>query len=336
MDQLPRFCSVVLLIAALAVVSGCSVLQSADPPRPRVARIGYLGSDPQLTAASLDRFREGLRDAGWVEGQNLVIEYRWYEDHPERVPDLAAELITSKPDVVTATVVPTALALLRATDSIPIVLLGVSDPVAAGLISSYARPGGNVTGTSRTAGRPLGPKLLELLGQIVPRLARVAVIYESANPLGVNDVQDIQAAAQSIGIDVRPVAIASPGDLEPQLDAALAGQPQAIIQSVGGSIIPFQQPTIVAFTIRHRLPSASSLATATTAGGLLYYGPDVPALARRAASHHVDRILRGAKPGDLPVEQATSFDLIINRTTAEALGVTMPQEVAAQVTQWID
>jgi putative ABC transport system substrate-binding protein len=303
---------------------------------PRLAHVAALRGFPNNpgTREQFDAFREGLRDAGWIEGQNLVIETRFYEDHPERMPDLATELVALKPDVLVAGINPSVLALKRATESIPIVFLAMPDPVTSGIIASYARSGGNITGTTRTGGVPLGPKQLDLLSQVVLGLLRVAVVYESASEQGVSEFQAIQGAAQSIGIDAQPVPIASPDEVPTALEAGLAGRPQALIEG-GGVIIPSSQDAIIGFATRHRLPSASDLETATAAGGLIYYGPDVRALYRRAGNYYVDRILRGAKPADVPVEQATVFNLIINRTTAQALGVTIPPEVAAQVTEWI-
>jgi putative ABC transport system substrate-binding protein len=215
----------------LALASGCGLLPFAA--RPRVARIGLSWSGAQENAAGIDAFRAGLRDAGWVEGQNLVIDERHYEDHPERMSDLAAELVALKPDVLVGTQVPS-LAFMRVTDSIPIVFGGIADPVGLGLIASYARPGGNVTGTSRTAGSTLTRKLLDVLRQLVPGLARVAVVFDPASPSSVSDLGDIQAAAQALGIDVQAVGISSSGDPERALEAALAGHPQALLGAAGG------------------------------------------------------------------------------------------------------
>jgi putative ABC transport system substrate-binding protein len=322
-------------MAGLALVSACDRLPFVA--KPRVARIGYLwgGSTATATTGNVG-LRDGLRDAGWVEGQNLVIEDNLFEDHPERIQDLAAELVASKPDVLIGGNTEIVTALKRATDSIPIVFLAISDPVGSGLIASYARPGGNVTGTSRTAGSTLGPKLLELLRQLVPGLARVAVVFEPASPAGVIEFRDIQAAAQRAGVEAQAVEISSPGDLARALDAAMAGHPQALIET-GGSIIPANQPSIIGFAIQDGLPTAAaSTFNSVGAGGLLFYGPNVPALYRRAGSYYVDRILRGAKPADLPVEGPISFELLVNQSTAQALGIAIPPELAAQVTEWIE
>jgi putative ABC transport system substrate-binding protein len=223
---------------------------------------------------------------------------------------------------------------LRASESIPIVMLAVADPVRSGPIASYARPGGNVTGTSRSTGTSLGVKLLDLLRQLVPGLARVAVVFEPVHLASKDDIRDIAAAAQLTGIDVQAIGITSPEDLEPALNACLAGQPQALISN-GGVIVTPHFSAIAGFALQHRLPTTSYSIGSLAAGGLLFYGPQLVPLFRRAGSYHVDRILRGAKPADLPVEGPTVFDLVINRTTAAALGLTIPPDVATQVTEWV-
>jgi putative ABC transport system substrate-binding protein len=270
-----------------------------------------------------------------------VIEERTFRDHPERIPDLAAELVAVQPDVLLAGAGDTAKALAHATDSIPIVFAGVDDPVTTGLIRSYARPGGNVTGTTRSSEGALGPKLLDLLRQIVQGLTRVAVVFELRQPAYLSDWQAIEAAAPLIGIEAQRVDIASAGDLAGALEAALASHPQALIVDVGGgTIIPAtNQPALSAvhgFALQHGLPTASRDTTVKSVGGLLYYAPNLASLFRRAASHHVDSVLRGAKPADLPVEGPTVFELIVNRTTAKTLGLIIPPDFSAQVTEWVD
>jgi putative ABC transport system substrate-binding protein len=231
--------------AGLALVNGCGSLPFAA--QPRVARIGYLWSGSELTADLTAAYVAGLRDAGWIEGQNLVIEFRTYGDHLENIPDMAAELVALKPDVLLAGSTDVAQAFMRATNSIPIVFAGANDPVSSGIAASYARPGGNVTGTARTAGS-LGPKHLDLLRQVVPGLARVAVVFEFWNAGEVNDWHAVQAVAESIGIDAQAVGTASADDLERVLEASLAGYPLALITAVTtGTIIPAtNQPAVAA------------------------------------------------------------------------------------------
>jgi putative ABC transport system substrate-binding protein len=301
-------------------------------PQARVARVAWSWSGAEANTSQADAFRAGLRDAGWVEGKNLVVDERHYGDHPERMPDLAAQLMALKPDVLAGTQVPS-VAFIRATDSIPIVFAAVADPVGLGLITNYARPGGNVTGTSRTVGNSLTRKLLDLLRQLVPGIARLAVVYDLTNPPSVSDLHDAEAVAQSLGIDVQAVAITPSDDPRPSLDAALIGRPQALLEAAGG-VNPLLHPSVTDFATQHRLPTVSP--NSFMAGTLLYYGPDLSALAHRAGTYYVDRILRGAKPGDLPVEGPTVFELIVNRTTAHELGLSLPAEFAAQVTRWVD
>jgi putative ABC transport system substrate-binding protein len=300
----------------------------------------YVGS-PLALNPYVAAIRDGLQEAGWVEGRNLVIEERWYEDHPERIPDLAAELMALKPDVLVAANVDSVRAFMSATDSIPIVFIDVADPVGLGLIASYARPGGNVTGNSRApSDSSLGPKLLDLLRQLVPGLASVAVAFATFVPgdVGVSEWQAIRTAAQSIGIDAEAVAIASLDDAQHALDTALAGNPQAIIFSVNSGFAiratgQFLADAITSFALQHGLPTA---ALRTSAGGLMYYGADISGLFRRAGSFYVDRILRGAKPADIPVEGPTEFELVVNLTVARALAIAIPPEFASLVTRWID
>lgn len=246
--------------AGVALVNGCGVLSFAT--QPRAAHLALLWSGSEVNAYLPAAWRDGLREAGWAEGQNLVFEERTYRDHPERIPDLAAELVALKPDVLLAGSTDVVQALTRATDSIPIVFAAINDPVGIGLVASFARPGGNVTGTSRTGVGSLGPKLLDLLRQLLPELARVAVVFELANAGEVNDWHSVQAVAPSIGIEAQAVAIASADDLERALDAALAGRPQALIVSVNaGTLVPrANQPAITAiadFALQRGLPSAS-------------------------------------------------------------------------------
>jgi putative ABC transport system substrate-binding protein len=256
---------------------------------------------------------------------------------------MAAELVALKPDVLLTGGANGALPLQGATDSIPIVFASIPDPVGLGLVASYARPGGNITGTTSSLEKSLGPKFLDLLRQLIPGLTRVAIVLQSGSATGENDIRAIQAAAQSIGIDAQAVEIGPAldiNDLERTLDAALADNPEALISTVAGSFLTRDrepQPAnavIMGFATQRRLPTVAS--GIGVAGNLLYYGHNLVALYRHTSNYYVDRILRGAKPADLPVEGPTVFDLIVNRTTAQALGLTIPPDLAAQVTQWVD
>jgi putative ABC transport system substrate-binding protein len=260
----------------------------------------WTGSD--LTAYLPAAWRDGLRDAGWVEGRNLIFEERTYGDHPERIPVLAAELVARKPDVLLSGATDTAQALLRATSSIPIVFAALTDPVASGLVASFARPGGNVTGTSRTSAGSLGPKLLELLRQLMPGLVRVAVVYELRDPTFEEDWRAIHAVSESIGIEAQgvPLGVASADDVEGALGAALAARPQAVMVYVSaGTIIPgTSQPVLTAvttFAMQHGLPAASRDTSTRPIGGVLFHGAKVVPLYRRAGSYP-----RGSHPARSP------------------------------------
>jgi putative ABC transport system substrate-binding protein len=321
--------------AGMALTAGCGLMPFAS--QSAVAHLGLMWTGSEATRFLPAAWRDGLREAGWVEGENLVIEERSYQDQPERIPDLVAELVASKPEVLLAGATDVAQALARASDSTPIVFGGLVDPVAAGLIASYARPGGNLTGTSRTGAGSLGPKLLDLLRQLVPDLTRVDVVYE-LRAFG-NDWYATQTAAASVGIEAQPVPLASTEDLERALETVAADRPQALLVYIGGGVLipatgQLALSTVADFALQHGLPSITTNQPARSA--LLFYGAQLAPLFRRAGNYHVDRILRGARPADLPVEGPTVFDLTINRTTARSLGVTVPPEFAAQVTQWVD
>jgi putative ABC transport system substrate-binding protein len=314
--------------AGLAVVNGRASLtfmaQSA------VARIGWCWSGAPVSASQADAFRAGLRDAGWLEAKNLVIDTRFYGDQPQRMPEIAAELFALKPYLLTGGLVPT-LTYVKLTDKLPIVMASVPDPVGLGLIASYARPGGNVTGTSRTGDCTPRLKELEFLRELVPALTRLAIVFNPNISAAQTELRNIQSTASALGIDSQAVPITSTDDIEPTLETALARHPQAIQVAV---ITPEHHPGIVAFAVRHGLPCVGG--EVQVAGALLQYLADVVALQYRTGNFYVDRVLRGAKPADLPVEGPAVFNLIVNRTTAKTLGLAIPPQFAAQVTEWID
>jgi putative ABC transport system substrate-binding protein len=322
----------IVLLTGFIAAAGFGWLASPS----RVAHIGFTGSSLSTLAVreGVDGFREGLRDAGWVEGRNLTIEYRWVEDHPERTTSVAEELVALKPDAIVCTTLSAVQAAMHASNSVPIVMVGVVDPVGTGAIASLAHPGGNVTGTSRSVERGQGPKRLTLLREVLPGLSRAAVVFDPGVPAGVNDVREILEAGRRIGVEVQPVPIASVDEMDRVLNASLAGRPEALIYSTAGLLLAFNQRVIVDFASRHHLPSIGWVRSWTEEGGLMSFGPDGTALYRRAA-YYVDRILRGAKPGDLPVEQPTAFEFVVSLKAAEALGLSIPPDVAAQVTDWV-
>ena len=295
--------------------------------------IGYLGNaSPSLEAALVDAFREGLRQLGYVEGQNLVITYQWAEGQQERFAALAAELVRLQPDVILTAGTPGTLAAKHATQSIPIVTAIAGDPVAAGLVSSLAKPGGNVTGLS-TLATELEGKRLELFKQAIPTLSRVAALLNPANPFATLAWKALQPAAEALGVQLQPVEARGPQDLERALATVKEARPDGLIIVPDRFLLTYRA-SIVHFMAEHRLPGMFPFRQFVEEGGLLAYGPDYTDMYRRAATY-VDKILRGAKPADLPMEQPTKFELVINLKTAHALGLTIPPPLLFQADQVI-
>jgi len=327
---------IALRVSLTLVVLVTTGLGEAQPIA-KIARIGYLGvdlasDDPRTREA----FLQGLRGLGYVEGRNVLIEYRDAKGKPERFPALAAELVALKVDViVTAGGTLAALAAKRATTTIPVVFAGVGDPVADGLVTSLARPGGNLTGLSLVL--QLVDKLLELLKQAVPEVSRVALLLkpDAAPDRTIKDyLQAAEAAAQALGVRLQVVEARGPEDFDrafSDMARARAGALAVLATPVFNSA---RRP-LVDLAAKNRLPTVFSLSDYVDAGGLISYGPDRRDLFRRVATY-VDRILKGAKPGDLPVEQPTKFELVINLKTAKALGLTIPQSVLARADRVIE
>ncbi len=308
---------------------GCG---EAQQPK-KVPRIGYLSSgDPAGESARAEGIRLALRELGYIEGQNIAIEYRYGmgRGNVDRAPELAAELVRLKVDIiVVAGGGPVIRAAKNATKTIPIVMMGAGpDPVEAGLVESLARPGGNVTGITNLS-RELGGKRLELLKEAVPKLARVAVLYDPANPGIVREVKEVlPVAARALGLTIQPWEVRNVDDFE-RVFAALSKQRPDGLYVPGGRLMRAHQKRIVGFALKSRLPSMYPYREAVDAGGLMYYGADVADSYRRVATY-VDKILKGAKPADLPVEQPTKFELVINLKTAKQIGLTIPQKVLAR------
>jgi putative tryptophan/tyrosine transport system substrate-binding protein len=301
----------------------------------KVARIGYLAANLGANRELLEAVRQGLRDLGYVEGRNLVIEYRSAEGQPERLPSLAAELVALKVDVIVTSGTPQALAAKQATRTVPIVFAGVSDPVRSGLVTSLAQPGGNATGSSLLAPELVG-KSLEQLKQAVPGVSRVAVLWQPG-ALGERTdkemVKGADVAARTLG--VRPQFVEARGPAN--FDRAFSDMTKA---HAGGLVVlstpmfASERRRLVALAAKNRLPAVYPLREYVDAGGLMAYGPNAVDMYRRAATY-VDKILKGAKPADLPVEQPTKFELVINLKTAKALGLTIPQSVLARADEVI-
>jgi putative tryptophan/tyrosine transport system substrate-binding protein len=287
----------------------------------KVPQIGYLtAQSPDSVALSSEAFRQGLQELGYVEGKTIVIAYRFAEEKRDRLPELAAELVRLKVDLIVAHTASAARAAKHATQTIPIVMVGVGwDPVETGLVESLARPGGNLTGLTSLGGE-LSRKRLELLTEVVPRGSRVAVLWDGANPANRRNVHELETAAHALGLTVQAWEVQGTEGFE-RLFAALTQERPDALYVAGGPLMGTNRKRIADFAFKSRLPSVYEWRGAVEDGGLMSYGPNGAAAQRRAASY-VDKILKGAKPGDLPVEQPTKFELILNLRTAQALGVT--------------
>jgi putative ABC transport system substrate-binding protein len=315
-----RIWSAVGLLGWLAVLLVPAPV-SAQPPR-LVARVGILNSGAAQDAR-VDYLRYELRDLGYIEGQNLDIVYRWADGRPERLLELAADLVASPVDVIVA-IGASVWAAKQQTRTVPIVIAFSGDPVGTGMVSSLARPEANLTGVSLMSS-DLAAKRFELLTQTVPGMARLAVLYTPAERAAAPELQATEDAARSLGVTLHPLEGRQPEDLERLFAAAAHGRADALI--VFAHVFAFQhRRRILELAARHRLPTMYGWREFVDVGGLMSYGPNVQAMVRRAA-HYVDRILKGGKPGDLPIEQPTKFELVVNLKTAKALGLTIPQSV---------
>ena len=330
------YCRRQLLQGSLAL-AGFILLSGCDTPGPPVAkprRIGFLAVGSREGRAFLiDGFLQGLRERGYVEGQNIVIEYRFSDDRNDRLPELAAELVALKVKLILASGTPASFAAKQATSTIPIVMGGIAaNPVETGLIASLARPGGNVTGMSMMSSQ-LSGKRLELLKEIVPGLARVAVFWNPPNPAYGPILKELEAAAPTLGLKLQRLEVRVPGDFEGAFKAATRQRAGALI-APGDPLLANHRKVVADLALKYRLPTTMDIKEFVEAGGLLSLGPDLADLYRRSASH-VDKILKGAHPSDLPMEQPSKFDLFVNLKTAQALGLTIPQSVMLQATQVI-
>jgi putative ABC transport system substrate-binding protein len=327
-----------LLVRALIVTLGilaAPLAAAAQQPAGKVPRIGYLApsSPSDATPGFVGAFRQGLRDLGYVEGKNIVIEYRSAEGKQERLPDLAAELVRLKVDIIVATTTSVALATKNATRTIPIVGVLVADPVGMGLVASLARPGGNITGTS-AFGIEIGAKQLELLKETVPRISRVAVLYNPAGGYSGPLLRELEGAARTLGVQLQLLEIRSPNELDRAFSAMTKERAGALFVP-GDAMLLVHRTQIAELAARSRLPALYGLRQHVEAGGLMSYSANFSDLFRRAATY-VDKILKGTKPADLPVEQPTRFELIINLKTAKALGISIPPSVLIRADKVIE
>jgi putative tryptophan/tyrosine transport system substrate-binding protein len=324
--------SILIAVTLLAVAVTAEAQQPAKVPR-----IGYLSSlDPARESARAEAIRLALRERGYIEGQNIAIEYRYSEGKPGQLPELAAELVRLKVDIILVTgSVRLMQAAKNATKTIPIVMMGGEiDPVEAGLVKSLARPGGNVTGVTNLVAE-LGGKCLELLKEAVPKLARVAVLYNPDYPGSVFALKEVlPAAARALGLTVRSWEVRAADDFEKVFAALNKQRPDGLYVPGGGQLMNANMKRIAGLALKSRLPSVYNSREYVDAGGLMSYGADQAESYRRVA-YYVDRILKGAKPADLPVEQPTKFELVINLKTAKQIRLTIPPEVLARASRLI-
>jgi len=303
----------------------------------QVWRIGFLSARSRpdvLDSDMFGAFPRGMRELGYIEGKNLEIQWRYGEGKPERLPGLAAELVRLKVDVIVASETQAISAAKLATTIIPIVMAGAGDPIGSGLVKSLARPGGNVTGLSNFTG-DISPKLLDLLRSIVPKLTRVAVLVNPANPAHTATVEGVQNAARAAGLQTLIVEARSAQEIENAFAAMVKGNAGAVVVQPDPMFFSQERGQIVNLAAKNRLASIMTFRGYADAGGLMTYGHDWAENYRRAATY-VDKILKGAKPGDLPVEQPTLFELHINRKTARALGLTIPQSLLVSADKVIE
>jgi ABC-type uncharacterized transport system substrate-binding protein len=301
-------------------------VQAQGKPR----RIGFLGGFEYPAP-----LRSGMDEKGWIEGKNLIVDYRYFEGHIERLPALAAELVALKPDLLICTTAQAAIALKSATATIPIVFVGIANPVALDLVQSLSHPGGNITGLTTFVPGDFNAKQIEILRELVPGASKIAILANPGNPMHVLSLaEEVPRAARNLGIAL-PVVEATSAE---QLDiafASAAGQRADAILVFGDTMVLRQASRVVALAAEHRLPAMYLFGQFTNVGGLISYGPDLPDLFHRAGGY-VDNILKGAKPSDLPVEQPTKFELVINLKAVKALGLTVPPSLLVRADKVIE
>jgi putative tryptophan/tyrosine transport system substrate-binding protein len=318
----------------ITLLGGAAVWPLAAQAQQRSPRIGFMGNSTAVLEANLVRpFRERLRELGYEEGRNIVIDYRWADGDYERFPTLVAELLAARVEVIVTAGTPAALAVKRATSTVPLVMVAVGDPVGTGLVPSLARPSGNLTGLSSIA-PDLEGKRLQLLREVVPKLSYVGVFFNPANLFHTVSMQQARAAAEALGIRLAPLSVRASQELDGAFATILKEKPDAILV-LADRVYLHERKRMMDFAARHRLPSVNAHREMVEAGGLMVYGPSYEEMHRRAADY-VDKILKGAKPGDLPIEQPAKFTLVINLTTAKALGLDVPATLLARADEVIE
>jgi putative ABC transport system substrate-binding protein len=324
------------LLVAFGLGALAAALPSIAQQQGKIWRIGFLAPRSRPTSSDPDvygAFPQGMRELGYVEGKNFVVEWRFADGKFERLPGLAAELVRMKVDVIVAAGTVATEVAQRATTTIPIVIAASVDPVGSGFVKSLARPGGNITGLS-LATSDFSPKHLELLMTAVPKLSRVAVLVSPDNSAHPGVLKSVQAASQKLGVQVLPVNARTPEDIERGFAMMKRERAEAVIVAADAFFF-LQRRQIAELALRHRLASMASNREYAAAGGLMSYGQNIADFYRRAATF-VDKILKGAKPGELPIEQPTIFELVINLKTAKALGLAIPQELLLRADKVIE
>jgi putative tryptophan/tyrosine transport system substrate-binding protein len=310
----------VILASELLAVAG----ETGAQPGGKLYRIGYLNAGPNPPTVPLAVFSDALRDLGWIEGKTFVVESRFADNRLDRLPELAAELVRLKVDMIVTVGTLAPLAAKRATSTIPIVMLSAGDPVGSGIVSNLARPGGNITGSSLNSPELAG-KRLQLLKEMLPGIATVAVLWNDANPYPARVFAETEVAGRTLGMRILSLPVHDANGVPMALDAALRSGARGLI-TVEDPFTGSQRVQIIDFAARHRLPAMYGLREFADMGGLVSYGTSLAGQSRRGAQY-VDKILKGAKPADLPIEQPTKFELVINLKTAKTLGLTIPQSV---------
>ncbi len=328
-EFLQRAAMLGLSASAVALLDGCGILPGSTPMPTKVFRIGVISGGTRDAAVTqrIEALRQGLRELGYVEGENINIEYRFAEGRAERFPDLVAQLITLKVDVLVVVGSSLALVAKQATSTIPIVFVQAPDPVGIGLVASLAHPGGNATGLG--SGFNLTGKQLQLLKDAIPTISRVAYFWEGQ----FTDTREAQDAARALGLQLQALLISSPDDIEGAIQAAIRERADALLV-YGGPRMGSRRPQFMELVAKSRMPAIFNLRDYVDLGGLMFYGQNLLNDWYRTATY-VDKILKGAKPADLPVENPTKFDFVINLKTAKELGLTIPQSVLTQATEVI-
>jgi len=319
------------LVGALALGLLAASLAMEAQPAGKVARLGVLLFTTPAADPNLPAFLAGLRDLGYVDGRNVAIEYRSAEGRPERVGALALQIVSLKPDVVVVLGGDMVPFVRNATATLPIVMLTSQDPVEAGAVATFARPGGNVTGVAFVSSETAG-KRLQFLKEAVPSLTRVAVLWTPDHPDG--EYRNTEATARRLGIHIQSLEVRGPGDFDGAFQAATRERAEALVV-VSGRFMNANRLRVVEFASKQGIPLVTGWGPWARAGSLMSYGPDLDVLVRRAATH-VDKILKGAKPGDLPVEQPTEFELVINMKSAKALGLSIPSSLLGRADHIIE